>query len=140
MYACKNVGVSRTSVIASGAQSVVRDSQRSSCGLKKAARAIVFAAAPLLAVFGFPVQTQAQTSVLTQHYDNARSGLNPNETILTPANVNSTTFGKLFSTVTDGYVYTQPLYLPGVTMGAGTAQAGTVHNAIFLATEHDSVY
>jgi hypothetical protein len=81
----------------------------------------------------------AQT-VVTQHYDNFRSGANTNETILSPANVNTSTFGKLFSSTTDGYVYTQPLYLPGITMGAGTPQAGTTHNVIFIATEHDSVY
>jgi hypothetical protein len=82
----------------------------------------------------------AQTSVVTEHNDNARTGANMNETILTPANVNSSTFGRLFSSPTDGYVYAQPLYLPGVTMGSGTLQAGTVHNVIFIATEHDSVY
>ena len=82
----------------------------------------------------------AQTNVVTQHYDNFRSGANTNETILTPANVNTATFGKLFSTPVDGYVFAQPLYLPGVTMGAGTAQPGTTHNVVFIATEHDSVY
>jgi hypothetical protein len=86
----------------------------------------------------------AQTNVVTQHYDNARTGLNANETILTPANVNMTTnpngFGKLFSYPVDGWVYAQPLYLPGVTMGAGTPQTGTTHNVLFIATEHDSVY
>src|ERR1700730_5934769 len=82
----------------------------------------------------------AQTNVVTQHYDNFRSGAITNETILTPANVNTSTFGKLFSTPVDGYVFAQPLYLPGVTMGAGTAQPGTTHNVVFIATEHDSVY
>ena len=82
----------------------------------------------------------AQTSVLTQHNDIARTGQNTTETILTPASVNSTSFGKLFSVPVDGQTYAQPLYLPGVTMGAGTAQAGTKHNVVFVATEHDSVY
>jgi Legume lectin domain/Chitobiase/beta-hexosaminidase C-terminal domain/Bacterial Ig-like domain (group 2) len=86
----------------------------------------------------------AQTNVVTQHYDISRTGLNANETILTPASVNMTTnpngFGKLFSYPVDGWVYAQPLYLPGVTMGAGTPQAGTTHNVLFIATEHDSVY
>ena len=82
----------------------------------------------------------AQTNVVTQHYDNARTGANTNETILTPSNVNTAGFGKLFSQLVDGYIYAQPLYLAGVTMGAGTSQAGTVHNVVFIATEHDSVY
>src|SRR5271169_2534081 len=84
--------------------------------------------------------TFAQTSVTTQHYDISRTGANTNETILTPANVNSTSFGKLFSQPVDGWIYAQPLYMAGVTMGTGTAQAGTSHNVVFVATEHDSVF
>jgi hypothetical protein len=87
----------------------------------------------LCAVFVVPFSSFAQTSILTQHYDNARTGQNTNETILTPANVNSTTFGKLFTLAADGYVYAQPLYVPNLAIpGNGT------HNVIFIATEHDS--
>jgi hypothetical protein len=82
----------------------------------------------------------APTNVTTLHNDIARTGTNTDETILTPANVNTTTFGKLFSYPVDGWVYAQPLYMPGVTMGAGTPQAGTTHNVVFVCTEHDSVY
>src|SRR5437667_7052968 len=94
-----------------------------------------------LALFLFADITMfAQSSVTTQHYDIARTGANTNETILTPTNVNANTFGKLFYYPVDGWVYAQPLYMPGVTMGAGTLQAGTTHNVVFIATEHDSVY
>src|SRR5712672_3464196 len=82
----------------------------------------------------------AQISVLTQHYDIARTGANTSEAVLTPANVSTSQFGKLFSHAVDGYVYAQPLYVPGVIMGAGTPQAGTKHNVVFIATENDSVY
>jgi len=34
-------------------------------------------------------------SVTTYHYDNHRTGWNSNETILTPANVNTSSFGLL---------------------------------------------
>jgi hypothetical protein len=83
---------------------------------------------------------QAQTNVVTQHNDNSRTGQNNNETILTPSNVNSNTFGRLFSYPIDGQAYAQPLYVSGVTMGSGTVQAGSTHNVVFVATQHDSVY
>ena len=76
----------------------------------------------------------AQVNVTTYHNDNARTGQNTQETILTPSNVNSTQFGKLFSASVDGAVYAQPLYLSNLAIGGGT------HNVVYVATEHDSVY
>lgn len=93
---------------------------------------------PVLFLFGWTAV--AQISVSTQHYDIGRTGANTSETILTPADVNTQQFGKLFSQPVDGYVYAQPLYVPGVVMGTGTPQAGTRHNVVFVATENDSVY
>ncbi|HMD09536.1 MAG TPA: hypothetical protein VKH63_18545 [Candidatus Acidoferrum sp.] len=74
-------------------------------------------------------------NVLTYHYDNLRTGQNLNETILTPANVNSTTFGKLGAFTVDGLVDAQPLYLSAVAMPS----VGT-KNVLYVATEHGSVY
>ncbi len=83
---------------------------------------------------------KSQVNVTTHHNDIARTGANTAETVLTPQNVNTTQFGKLFSHPVNGQVYAQPLYVAGVTMGAGTPQSGTTHNVVFVATEHDSVY
>ncbi len=74
------------------------------------------------------------SSVLTYHYDAARTGQTNNETILTQAAVNANIFGKLFSQPVDGQVFAQPLYVPGVTINS------QVHNVVFVATENDSVY
>lgn len=81
------------------------------------------------------VPAYAQVSVTTSRNDNSRDGLNPAETILTPANVSVNGFGKLFSQSVDGYVYAQPLYVPNVNIpGLGT------HNVVYVVTEHDGVY
>src|SRR5437660_8805410 len=77
-------------------------------------------------------------NLLTYHNDNASTGQNLAETALTPGNVNSTSFGKQFSTFVDGQVYAQPLYLSNVNITTG-ANRGT-HNVAFVATEHDSAY
>src|SRR6195256_6888729 len=73
--------------------------------------------------------------VLTYHNNVARTGLDSKETILTTANVNATSFGKLFTIPVDGKVDAQPLYLSAVTIaGKGT------HNLLIVATEHGTIY
>jgi hypothetical protein len=74
-------------------------------------------------------------NVTTYHYDNSRTGQNLQESILNLGNVNSSQFGKLYSTPVDGYVYAQPLYVANVQNIAN----GT-HNVLYVATEHDSLY
>src|SRR5712692_8025078 len=78
-------------------------------------------------------------SALTYHNDNLYTGQNLNETVLTPANVNTTTLGKLFTEAVDGQVYAQPLVQAGVIIPSGTDDPGS-HDIVFVATEHDSLY
>ncbi|HEV2718110.1 MAG TPA: hypothetical protein VGU64_22795 [Terriglobales bacterium] len=92
--------------------------------------ASIILAAPILAG-----SADAQVNVVTYHNDNARTGVNANETLLTASNVNKNNFGKLFTQNVDGIVVGQPLYLSNVSIpGSG------LHNVVYVATQHDSVY
>jgi fibronectin type 3 domain-containing protein len=70
----------------------------------------------------------------TYHNDNARDGANSQEYALTTANVNTASFGKLFSCQVDGAIYAQPLWVSNLSIN------GVAHNVIIVATQHDSVY
>jgi hypothetical protein len=72
--------------------------------------------------------------VLTYHNNNSRTGLDNKETTLTLTNVNSASFGKLFTVPSDGLVDAEPLYISAVTI------AGVTHNLLIVATEHGTVY
>ncbi len=79
---------------------------------------------------------QAQlTDVLTYHNDNGRTGQTLHEEILSPANVNTNHFGKLWVLPTDGKVDAEPLYAAGVTIPGKSER-----NVLIVVTEHDSVY
>jgi hypothetical protein len=88
--------------------------------------------APVLS--GGPPGPSSSTDVITYHYDNQRTGQNLNEVTLTPANVNSTKFGKLGEFTVDGKVDAQPLYLSNLMIG------GQKKNVLYVATEHGSIY
>ena len=93
-------------------------------------------AAPVILALGMAtLPLQAQVNVFTSHNDNARTGLNVNEPVLTATNVNMSGFGQIFSQPVDGQVYAQPLYVSKLTI----PNKGT-HNVVFVATMHDSVY
>ncbi len=86
----------------------------------------------LLLVFGV---CRAQVQVVTYHNDNARTGQNLSEVLLSPSNVKAGAFGKRFTQAVDGNVLAQPLYLPAVYVpGKG------IHNVVYVATAHDSLY
>src|ERR1700723_670106 len=108
--------------------------------IDKVLRSLVAFSLAALALLFLPLscvlaQTPTPVPVLTWRYDLTHQGQNTNETALTPANVNPTSFGKLFSVSVDSTVYSQPLYVPGLKMSDGV-----VHNVLFVATENDSIY
>ena len=80
-----------------------------------------------------PTPTQ-HTDVLTYKNDLARSGQNLTESVLTPANVKSASFGLQRTLAADGKVDATPLYISALTV------QGTAHNVVFIASESDSVY
>jgi hypothetical protein len=74
------------------------------------------------------------TGVVTYHNNLARDGTNTQEYALTTSSVTTATFGKLLSCPVDGAAYTQPLWVPGLSVN------GAIRNTIFVATQHDSLY
>jgi hypothetical protein len=79
-------------------------------------------------------QASFALDVLTHMNDNNRTGANTSEIILTPANVNTSQFGKLWSYAVNGATYAEPLYVSGVSIAGGT------HNLVYVVTMEDDVY
>ncbi|MGA9390092.1 MAG: pyrrolo-quinoline quinone [Candidatus Sulfotelmatobacter sp.] len=99
-------------------------------GRKKLLASLTLSAVVLCMCHASPAQ-----DVLTWHNDNARTGQNLKETILTLQNVSPKTFGKLFVIGVDGKVDAEPLYAERLEI----PNQG-FRNVLFVATEHDSVY
>jgi len=76
----------------------------------------------------------------TNKNDNSRTGQNLQETVLTPQNVNVSTFGKLFSFDVDEKVQAQPLYVANVYVSQPLNGTAGYHNVLYVATFNDSVY
>lgn len=81
------------------------------------------------------VAVMGDPGVFTRNYNTARTSQNTDEIVLTPQNVNSKQFGKLFSYTVDGGIYAQPLYVANVKLADNT-----YHNIIYVATINDTVY
>ncbi len=77
-------------------------------------------------------------NVLTYHNDGFNNGLNSEETILTPQNVASSRFGKLFTVHLAGPESGQPLFKSRVNITVGRHQG--VQNVVFVALNNDSVW
>ena len=74
----------------------------------------------------------ATITVPTAQYDNTRNGVNSQETILTPSNVSTVVTQNTWTL--DGPIYSQVLYVPGVTISA------VVYNVLIVATMNNTVY
>jgi hypothetical protein len=98
-----------------------------------AADAAISGSAPITVVAAVPT-----FGVLSWRNDTMLSGVDSQETILTPTSIHNsaqTVFGKVSACPVDGEIYAQPLYDPQVSLVA----AG-LHNVVFVATENDSVF
>lgn len=62
------------------------------------------------------------------------TGAQADELVLTPSNVNSSSFGVVWTASVDGWVNAQPLYMNGLMIN------GVPQNVVFVATANDSVY
>src|ERR1700678_682462 len=103
-------------------------------GLERLTRVFARACLCLWLLAYFCLAATGQVNVYTRSYDNSRTGANLQETILTPANVNSTSFGKLFTFHTDGEIYALPLYVSNLAIAGGT------HNVVFVASMLNTIY
>ncbi len=81
-----------------------------------------------------PVYVSDLTAISTYHNDQSRDGSNPHEFALTPATVNTATFGKRFSCTLDAPAYAQPLWIGNVTI------LGAKHNILIAVSMQDTVY
>lgn len=90
----------------------------------------------LLVIFSLPLA--GQVAVTTYHYNNNRTGWNQQETVLTPTNVASSSFGLLHKVTLDDQVDAQPLLVPGVMITTGNHQGK--HDVVYVASENNTVY
>lgn len=89
----------------------------------------------ILATVLFSLLGRAQVNVLTANGNNDRNNSNLQETRLSPATVDPSTFGKLATFPVDGQVFSQPLVVSGLAIpGKGT------RNVVFVSTMHNTVY
>ena len=91
---------------------------------------------PVLLVVCLLGVARAQVNITTYKNDNAHTGQNLVETVLSPSVLEASGgFGLIFNQTLDGQVYAQPLFMSGVTI-----PSKGIHNVVFIATQHDSVY
>ena len=110
----------------------------------------------VLGTCGTPSNPRSKSSVFVDdagtynwlmfHGDRARTGWNSNETVLTPANVSSSSFGVLWSSPafdsfggTPAHMYASPLYVDDVTLSTPDL-SGRHFSVVIAATSNSYVY
>ena len=89
----------------------------------------------ILVVVLLSVLGHAQVNIVTANGNNDRTNSNLQETLLSPATVSSSAFGERGALPVDGQVYSQPLYVSGLSIpGKGS------RNVLFVSTMHNGVY
>ena len=89
---------------------------------------------PLL-VFCLVFSARADVAVLTEHNNLSHTGANLAETVLNTTDVNTNSFGLLYTRPVDDQIYAQPLIMTNVDIpGKG------VHNLVILATANNTLY
>ena len=89
----------------------------------------------LLAIALFCGEISFARDVLTNNYDNFRTGANLQESLLNTANVRGSSFGRLFHLDVDGPILAQPLVVHDIELPTG--MKGDV---VFIATANNSLY
>src|SRR5580704_6046336 len=111
---------------------------RSLTGIRFAGIGLAGIAGVLILLLASASTVAAQTAVTTYHYDTNRTGWNSSETLLTPANVSSSSFALQTAVKLDDQVDAQPLLVPGVNITAGSHQG--IYTVVYVVTENDTVY
>src|ERR1700704_4280490 len=75
-----------------------------------------------------------QVNDATHWTNDGHPGVNLTKTTLTPAVVNVTQFGKIYSYPVDGPVYIQPWHVPRVRIN------GALHDVLYVATVNRTLY
>jgi hypothetical protein len=82
--------------------------------------------------------------VLTQHYNNARTGATLDETVLNTTTVAPGKFERLWTLYADGQIVAQPLYVSDLSIDTTANPAAPLvkgkFNAVIIATMHNTVY
>ncbi len=99
--------------------------------LKPTFHVVALAAIALLLSSGI----RASSDVLTNNYDNSRTGANLDETLLNVTNVTPETFGRVFHYAVDGPVFAQPLVVSGLDIPDRGRS-----DVVYVATASNSVY